>query len=81
MKLNYKKDEKTGEILEVYCSYYPDSRSGSDTSGVKPKGTLHWVSIEHAVDAEVRLYDRLFSHESPDKDKETDFMEFVNPDS
>ncbi len=78
---DYKKDEETGEILEVYCSYYPDSRSGSDTSGIKSKGTLHWVSVPHAVNAEVRLYDRLFSHESPDKDKEKDFMEFINPDS
>ncbi len=75
------KDEASGEILEVHCSYYPDSKSGQDTSGVKAKGTLHWVSVEHAVEAEVRLYSTLFTNPEPLSDPDKDFMEFLNPDS
>lgn len=78
---NYIKDEVTGEVVEIHCSYYPDSRSGSDTSGVKPKGTLHWVSIQHAVKAEVRLYDTLFTDPTPTDHEERDFIEFFNTDS
>ena len=76
------KDEN-GEITEIHCTYDPKSRSGSGTeeSMRKVKGTLHWVSAKHAIEAEVRLYDRLFSVESPDTDKEKDFMEFLNPES
>ena len=74
------KDE-SGNITEVHCTYFPDSKSGEDTSGIKAKGVIHWVSTEHALDVEVRQYDRLFSHESPDSDKEKDFMDFLNPDS
>lgn len=76
------KDE-TGNITEIHCTYDPDSRSGSGTeaSQRKVKGTLHWVSIKHAIPAEIRVYDRLFLTESPDTDKEKDFMEHVNPDS
>ena len=74
------KDE-LGNITEVHCTYFPDSKSGEDTSGIKAKGVIHWVSTEHALDVEVRQYDRLFSHESPDSDKEKDFMDFLNPDS
>lgn len=72
-----------GNITEIHCTYDPESRSGSGTeaSQRKVKGTLHWVSIQHAVPAEIRAYDRLFLTESPDTDKEKDFMEFVNPDS
>ena len=72
-----------GEILEIHCTYDPKSRSGSGTeeSMRKVKGTLHWVSAKHAIEAEVRLYDRLFSVESPDADKEKDFLDFLNPDS
>ncbi|MDF4220205.1 glutamine--tRNA ligase/YqeY domain fusion protein [Maribacter sp. M208] len=72
-----------GNIIEVQCTYDPKSKSGSGTeeSLRKVKGTLHWVSIKHAVQAEVRLYDRLFTDESPDTHKDKDFMEFVNPDS
>ncbi|WP_300026894.1 glutamine--tRNA ligase/YqeY domain fusion protein [uncultured Maribacter sp.] len=72
-----------GNIIEVQCTYDPKSKSGSGTeeSLRKVKGTLHWVSIKHAVEAEVRLYDRLFTDESPDTHKDKDFMEFVNPDS
>lgn len=72
-----------GNITEIYCTYDPDSRSGSGTeaSQRRVKGTLHWVSIQHAIPAEIRVYDRLFLVESPDTDKEKDFMEFINPDS
>lgn len=72
-----------GNIIEVQCTYDPKSKSGSGTeeSLRRVKGTLHWVSIAHAIPVEVRLYDRLFTHESPDTQKDKDFMEFVNPDS
>lgn len=72
-----------GEIVEIHCTYDPKSRSGSGTeeSMRKVKGTLHWVSAKHAIQAEVRLYDRLFSVESPDADKEKDFLDFLNPES
>jgi glutaminyl-tRNA synthetase len=76
-----KNDE--GEITEIHCTYDPDSRSGSgsEASMRKVKGTLHWVAQAHALDIEVRLYDRLFTEASPDTDKERDFMEFINPES
>ncbi len=76
------KDED-GTITEIHCTYDTDSRSGSGTeaSQRKVKGTIHWVSIKHAIPAEVRIYDRLFSHESPDGNKEIDFKEFINPNS
>jgi glutaminyl-tRNA synthetase len=72
-----------GNITEIHCSYDEDSKSGSGTeaSQRKVKGTIHWVSIPHAVEAEVRVYDRLFSHENPDGNKEVDFKEFINPNS
>jgi glutaminyl-tRNA synthetase len=72
-----------GNITEIRCNYDPDSRSGSGTeaSQRKVKGTLHWVSIQHAIPAEIRVYDRLFLVDSPDTNKEKDFMEFKNPDS
>lgn len=76
------KDEK-GNIAEIHCTYDPLSKSGSGTpeSQRRVKGTLHWVSIKHAVPAEVRLYDRLFSDEAPDGHKDKDFKDFINPDS
>ena len=77
----FKKNEKTGAIEEVYCTYDPDTRSGGKTSEKKVKGTLHWVSAEHAVDAEVRLYDRLFNHEDPAGQKEDDYRKLLNPGS
>lgn len=72
-----------GNITEVQCTYDPKSKSGSGTeeSLRKVKGTLHWVSIKHAIPVEVRLYDRLFTHESPDTHKDKEFMEFINPNS
>ena len=72
-----------GNIIEIQCTYDPLTKSGSGTeeSMRKVKGTLHWVSIKHAVKAEVRAYDRLFIDEAPDSHKDKDYMEFVNPDS
>lgn len=75
-----KKDE-TGKIEEVYCTYDPVTRSGSSGSEKKVKGTLHWVSTGHAIDAEVRLYDRLFNHEDPAGQKDEDYRKFLNPES
>jgi glutaminyl-tRNA synthetase len=70
-----------GNIEEVYCTYFPETRSGAPDSGRKVKGTLHWVSVPHAVKAEVRLYDRLFSDPEPDGHRDKDFKDFLNPDS
>jgi len=70
-----------GRVEEVHAEYFPDSRSGSDTSGIKAKGTLHWVNAATAIDAEVRLYDRLFADPTPDGHDGQDFSEFLNPDS
>ena len=69
-----------GKVIELRCTYIPESKSGSDTSGINVKGTLHWVSAKHAVSAEVRLYDRLFRVEDP-TDEEGDFKEYLNPQS
>ena len=76
------KDEN-GEITVIHCTYDPLTKSGMDTeeSKRKVKGTLHWVSVKHAVKAEVRAYDRLFLDEAPDGHKDKDYMEFVNPNS
>lgn len=75
--------DDNGNITEIHCTYDPESLSGSgsEASRRKVKGTLHWVSTAHAVEAEVREYDRLFVNEAPDADKERSFLEFVNPDS
>ncbi|MFN7675769.1 glutamine--tRNA ligase/YqeY domain fusion protein [Flavobacterium sp.] len=75
--------DAAGKITEIHCTYDEDSRSGSGTeaSQRKVKGTIHWVSIAHAIPAEVRIYDRLFTHENPDGDKEVDFKEYINPNS
>lgn len=76
------KDEN-GEITTIYATYDPKSKSGSGTeeSLRKVKGTLHWVSANHALPVEVRIYDRLFTTPQPDAEKETDFMDFINPES
>ena len=76
------KDE-AGNITEIHCTYDEDSRSGSGTEASKRrvKGTLHWVSLKHAVKSEVRVYDRLFLDEAPDGHKDKDFKEFINPNS
>jgi glutaminyl-tRNA synthetase len=75
------KDPLTGKIDEVRCTYDPATKSGGHLSEKKVKGTLHWVSAAHSVDAEVRLYDRLFDHEDPAGQKEDDYRKFINPDS
>lgn len=75
--------DANGEITEIHCTYDADSKSGSGTEASmrKVKGTIHWVSIQHALQAEVRIYDRLFTHENPDGDKEVDFKTYINPNS
>ncbi|MCB0704713.1 MAG: glutamine--tRNA ligase/YqeY domain fusion protein [Saprospiraceae bacterium] len=77
----FDKDPDTDAITEIRCTYYPDSKSGADTSGIKAKGTLHWVSVKEAVPVEIRLYDRLFSDPNPAGHPDQDFREFLNPDS
>ena len=73
------KDEATGEVTQLICSYDPDSKSGGPTSGRKIKGTSHWVSASHAVDVEVRLYENLFTSENPDE--EENYKSVLNPNS
>lgn len=76
---DYKTDEN-GKVIEVYCKYFPESRSGSDTSGIKVKGTMHWLDVNTAKEAEIRLYDRLFKVENPAAE-EGDFKDYINTDS
>ena len=76
----FKKDEND-VVTEIYAEYDPMTKSGMPDSSRKVKGTLHWVSVEHSLPAEVRLYDRLFSIENPGDEKEKDFRELLNPDS
>jgi len=76
---DFVKDEN-GNVTEIHCSYIPESKSGEDTSGINVKGTIHWVSAAHAKTAEIRIYDRLFTVESPDSE-EGDFKDYLNPDS
>jgi glutaminyl-tRNA synthetase len=73
------KDDKNN-VIELRCTYFPESRSGKDTSGIHVKGTLHWVAVQNAITAEVRLYDRLFKVEDP-ATEEGDFKEYINPAS
>jgi glutaminyl-tRNA synthetase len=75
------KDEKSGEVMELRCTYFADTKSGSGTSSKKAKGTIHWVNAKNYFEAEVRLYDRLFSVENPESEEGKDFTEFLNPDS
>ena len=76
------KDEQSGEVVEVHCTYDPATRGGDSPDGRKVKSTLHWVSAEHALKAEVRLYDHLFSKEDPtDVEDGTDFRAYLNPNS
>jgi glutaminyl-tRNA synthetase len=72
--------DAAGNIVELHCTYIPESKSGNDTSGIHVKGTLHWVSAAHAVAVQLRLYDRLFKVEDP-SGEEGDFKEYLNPDS
>jgi glutaminyl-tRNA synthetase len=76
------KDEKTGEVVELRCTYDPETRGGNAPDGRKVKATLHWVSAEHALQAEVRIYNHLFAKENPADVKDgEDFTDFINPDS
>lgn len=75
----FKKDDHD-QVTEIYCTYIPESKSGQDTSNIKVKGTIHWISVPHAKTAEVRLYDRLFRVEDPGNEAE-DFVELLNPES
>jgi glutaminyl-tRNA synthetase len=76
------KDSQNGEISEIHCTYDPETRSGMPQSNRKVKGTLHWVSVNHAVEVDVRLYDRLFSKENPDDAEEgKNYKDYLNPDS
>ena len=75
------KRDQSGKVTEVYAEYDPTTKSGMENSGRKVKGTIHWVSCTDAIDADVRLYDRLFMEEDPLEDKDKDFRELMNPDS
>ena len=74
------KVDENNNVTEIHCTYFPESKSGSDTSGIVVKGVIHWVSAKHAVPAEIRLYDRLFNVEDPSSE-EGDFKDFINKDS
>ena len=75
-----KKDDE-GNVVEVYAEYDPQTKSGMPESGRRVKGTIHWISVPHSLDVEVRLYDRLFTVEDPANAKDKDFKELLNPDS
>jgi glutaminyl-tRNA synthetase len=76
------KDPQTGEVIEIHCTYDPQTRGGYAPDGRKVQGTIHWVSASHAVNAEVRMYDRLFTVENPKKvDEDKTYLDYVNPDS
>jgi len=75
------KKNDAGEIVEVYAEYNPETKSGMPESGRKVKGTIHWVSVQHAIPAEVRLYDRLFIVENPSDEKDKGMHELLNPES
>jgi glutaminyl-tRNA synthetase len=75
------KDEQTGEVVELRCTYDPETRGGWSPDGRKVKATLHWVSAPHAIEAEVRLYDYLFLKPNPGEEKDEDFKDCLNPNS
>jgi len=81
--VDFLKDPETGEVTELHCTYDPETKGGSSPDGRKVKGTLHWVSAKHCLEAEVRVYDRLFIKADPTKDekKGIDFLEYLNPES
>ncbi len=80
--VSFTKDPETGQTTEIHCTYDPMTKSGMPDSGRKVKGTLHWVSVKHAMKAEIRLYDRLFSIENPDNAGEgKTYQDYLNPDS
>ncbi len=75
------KDEQTDQVVELHCTYDPETRGGSSPDGRKVKATLHWVSAAHAIEAEARLYNHLFIKENPSDEKDADFKKFLNPNS
>jgi glutaminyl-tRNA synthetase len=75
------KDEQTGQVVELHCTYDPETRGGWASDGRKVQATLHWVSAPHSIEAEVRLYDHLFTRPSPSDEKGGDFKEYLNPNS
>ncbi|MBA4420228.1 MAG: glutamine--tRNA ligase [Anaerolinea sp.] len=80
--VDYMKDPQSGEVMEIHCSYDPETRGGYAPDGRKVQGTIHWVSAAHAIDAEVRMYDRLFTEINPNKVEEgTTFKDYLNPDA
>ena len=70
-----------GNVTEIHCTYFPESKSGEDTSGIKAKGVLHWADCNSSVDLELRLYDRLFTDPTPDKHEDVDYIDFYNKES
>jgi len=80
-QLRYVVKDAKGSITELRCTADLDSKTGGATAARKVKGTIHWVSAAHAIDAEVRLYDRLFTVENPEADKDKTFLDFINPQS
>ncbi|MEL7159698.1 MAG: glutamate--tRNA ligase family protein, partial [Bacteroidota bacterium] len=74
-------EDADGNVTQINATYYENSRSGNDTSGVKAKGTLHWVAAHAAIDVEVRDYEKLFTDPTPMDHEDKDFMDFINPDS
>ena len=79
---DFVKNPQTGEVEEIHCTYDPETRGGYAPDGRKVQGTIHWVSAEHALDAEVRMYDRLFTEVNPNKTEEgKTFLDYLNPDS
>ncbi len=79
--MSHTTDEETGKVIEIHCTYDPETRGGSAPDGRKVKGTIHWVSAEKCSPVTVRLYDRLFKVENPEADKEIHFIEQLNPGS
>jgi glutaminyl-tRNA synthetase len=79
--VSHVKDEATGEITEIHCTYDPETKGGSAPDGRKVKGTIHWVSADKGLPVTVRLYDRLFNVEDPEADKDIDFLNHLNPQS
>ncbi|PHR30660.1 MAG: glutamine--tRNA ligase [Desulfotalea sp.] len=79
--VSHVKDESSGEILEIHCTYDPESKGGSAPDGRKVKGTIHWVSAAKGLPVTINMYDRLFKVEDPEADKDIDFLDQLNPDS
>jgi len=81
IQANEYKTDADGQVTEVHCTYFPESKSGSDTSGIKAKGVLHWVEAKTCKDVELRLYDRLFTDPTPNGHEDVDYLDFYNKES